>query len=105
MSRYKGVSRKSNVTREDLAEVEDCYRRIRLIITSLNGQSPAVLPLLAASATLKACWAELSGAQAATGWSFPDYAVRTPSGDDLPVPEQRPMKRIGVASDWDGSGA
>ncbi|WP_312599066.1 hypothetical protein [Brevundimonas sp.] len=99
MTRYKGASKKGNVTLQDLAEIEDCYRRVTRIITSLNMVSPAKLPLMACSATLKACWAELSGAQAATGWSFPDSCVDTPK-EERPQ-EFRPMKRIGVASDWE----
>lgn len=96
MSRYKGMSSKGNVTLEDLAEIEDCYRRIRRIISSLNIHSSATLPLMATSATLKACWTELSGKGMA--WSFPDTAVQTPSSDQPPV--QGAMKRIGVPGDW-----
>lgn len=99
MSRHKGESRKGNVTLEDLAEIEDCYRRIQNIGGSLNRESHAKLPLLAASATLKACWAELSG-KGAMAWSFPDWAIQTPASEKT-LPEQKPMKRMGVTSDWE----
>jgi len=36
----------------------------------VNYASDQQLPLMAASAILKACWAELSGAVAATAWAF-----------------------------------
>lgn len=58
----------------------------------------------AASATLKACWAELSGAVVVGGWSYPADMVpldgRSPnrSGDTKPT---GPMKRIGRPEDWE----
>lgn len=74
MSRYKGMSRRQTVTAADLAEIVDCHRRIQAIHARLNYASPQQLPLLAASATLKACWAELSGA-AGQVWGYPATAV------------------------------
>lgn len=74
MTRYKGVSRKGAIDQDDLIEIVDCYRRIQKIHASLNYQSPQQMPLLAASATLKACWAELSG-EASYAWDFPACSV------------------------------
>jgi len=71
MTRYKGASRKQAIDAADLKEIVDCYRRIQRIHAGLNYASEQQLPLMAASATLKACWAELSGAAAASAWSFP----------------------------------
>jgi len=95
MTRHKGVSTKSAVTVEDLAVVVDCYRRIQNIHAGMHYNSAQKMPLMAASATLKACWAELSGAQAATGWSYPDWAVKAPDLDKPPE-EKRYMKRFGL---------
>lgn len=47
------------------------------IHASLNRSSPQILPLMAASATLKACWAELSGAVMLGGWAYPENLVPT----------------------------
>lgn len=98
MTRYKGASSKGALTIEDLNEILDCYHRIQRIQGSLNMASNQKLPLLAASATLKACWAELSGAQAATGWSFPPWAM-TQMDPNKVVPEPQPMKRFGIDPD------
>lgn len=70
---HKGASTKLVVTADDLREIVDCYRRIQRIHGGLNHRSHQMLPLMAASATLKACWAELSGAGEA--WSYPSTAV------------------------------
>lgn len=61
MTRYKCVSSKKTIAREDLAELVDCMRRIQRIEGSLCYTAPQKLPLIAASVTVKACWAELSG--------------------------------------------
>lgn len=66
---HKGASKKAAITAGDLKELVDCYRRIQRIHAGLNYASPQILPLMAASATLKACWTELSGAAGA--WSYP----------------------------------
>ena len=57
----------------DLREVADCYRRVARIHASLNPVSDQIFLLMAASATLKACWAELSGA-GGMAWAFPGMA-------------------------------
>ncbi|MGO4409452.1 MULTISPECIES: hypothetical protein [unclassified Brevundimonas] len=75
MSRYKGRSTKSVVDANDLREVADCYRRILSIHAGLNPVSHHILPLMAASATLKACWAELSGASISAAWTYPTTAI------------------------------
>lgn len=72
---HKGSSRKQALTAADMAELVDCHRRLQKLHASLNYASPQRLPLLAASATVKAAWAELSGAVALGGWSYPDTAV------------------------------
>lgn len=71
MTRHKGVSRKQAVDADDLKEIVDCYFRIQRIHAGLNHMSPSIIPLMAASATLKACWAELSGAVVLGGWAYP----------------------------------
>lgn len=73
MTRHKGVSSKKTITREDLAELVDCMRRIQRIEGSLCYTAPQKLPLMAASVTVKACWAELSGD--AMAWSFPSDMI------------------------------
>ena len=95
MTRHKGSNSKGVVTVEDLAEIIDCYRRIQRIQSGLNIVSQQRLPLLAASATLKACWAELSGSSFA--WTYPE--VREPDLDKPPEPKTY-MKRLGVPGDW-----
>ena len=60
---------KQAVTAEDLKELVDCYFRVRRLHAGLHHASPQQAPLMAASATLKACWAELSGAGSAWGFS------------------------------------
>lgn len=74
MSRYKGQSKKGAVDAADLREVADCYRRVTRIHASLNPVCDQILPLMAASATLKACWAELSGA-GGMAWTYPGNGV------------------------------
>lgn len=69
---HKGASRKQALTAADLAELVDCYRRVQKLHMDLNYASPQKLPLLAASATIKAAWAELSGAVVLGTWSWPD---------------------------------
>lgn len=104
MTRHKCMSRKQAVDAEDLKEIVDCYFRIQRIHAGLNQSSPSIVPLMAASATLKACWAELSGAVVVGGWSYPGGMVsldgRSPnrSGDTKPI---GPMKRIGRSEDWE----
>lgn len=71
MTRHKGMSRKTAVDADDLREIVDCHLRIQRIHAGLNHASPQILPLMAASATLKACWAELSGAVVLGGWAYP----------------------------------
>ena len=74
MSRsHKGVSRKAVVTAEDLAELAEIHRRLRRMHAGLIPSSSHQLPLMAASATVKAVWAELSGAGWA--WTYPASAV------------------------------
>lgn len=72
---HKGASRKQALTAEDMAELVDCYRRLQKLHASLNYASPQQLPLMAASATVKAAWAELSGAVVLGGWCYPDGYV------------------------------
>lgn len=64
---HKGSSRKQALTAADMAELVNCHRRLQKLHASLNYASPQRLPLLAASATVKAAWAELSGAVALGG--------------------------------------
>ena len=75
MSRHKGMSSKAAIDADDLREIVDCHRRIQRIHAALNHASPQILPLMAASATLKACWAELSGAVMLGGWAYPENLV------------------------------
>lgn len=75
MSRYKGGSTKGALTVEDLAELVDIYRRLQAMHAGLNAVSTQRFPVMAAAATVKAAWAEVSGAE--QGWSFPaDYVVK-----------------------------
>ena len=75
MSRFKGSSQKAAVTAEDLKIIADCYRAIQRIAGGLNHASDQLYPLMATSATIKACWAELSGAIGGSAWSYPDTHV------------------------------
>lgn len=74
MSRYKGQSKKAAIDAADLRELADCYRRVTRIHASLNPVCDQIFPLMAASATLKACWAERSGA-GGMAWTFPGNGV------------------------------
>lgn len=74
---HKGASKKTAITEEDLKEIVDCYFRLQRIMGGLNHAAEQQLPLMAATATLKACWSELSGATAGVGWSFPSTHVST----------------------------
>ena len=76
MSGHKGISRKQALTVEDLAELVDIYRRLQRMHGTLNYGSHQQLPLLAASATVKAAWAEISGA----GWAWTYPATSVPLG-------------------------
>lgn len=73
MSQHKGASRKQALDTHDLAELAAIYRRLQQMHGTLNHASQQQLPLMAASATVKAAWAELSGAGWA--WSYPATAV------------------------------
>lgn len=84
MTRHKGMSRKQAIDADDLREIVDCHRRIQRIHAALNHASPQILPLMAASATLKACWAELSGAVILGGWAYPANLV--PADGRTPTP-------------------
>lgn len=92
MNRYKGQSKKGAIDADDLRELVDCYRRVTRIHASLNHASDQVLPLMAASATLKACWAELSGA-GGMAWTYPADAIPidglAPSADRSGTPRQQ----------------
>lgn len=92
MTRHKGMSRKQAIDADDLKEVADCYFRIQRIHSGLNQASPNIVPLMAASATLKACWAELSGAVVLGGWSYPADMVpldgRRPGADQSGAPKE-----------------
>jgi len=75
MSRYKGASTKGALTVEDLAELVDIYRRLQAMHSGLSPVSTQRFPVMAAAATVKAAWAEVSGAE--QGWSFPaQYVVK-----------------------------
>lgn len=93
MTRHKGMSRKQAITVDDLTEIIDCYRRIQAIHAGLNHESSQKLPLMAASATLKACWAELSGSS--DGWAYPDWGVKAPDPNKV-IPKTGPMYRFGL---------
>lgn len=73
MSGRKGFSRKQALTVEDLAELVEIHRRLQRMHGTLNHASVQQLPLMAASATVKAAWAELSGAGWA--WAYPSTAM------------------------------
>lgn len=75
MGRYKGMSSKGSLTVEDLVELIDIYRRLQAMHAGLNPVSTQRFPVMAAAATVKAAWAEVSGAE--QGWSFPaEYVVK-----------------------------
>ncbi|MNQ79383.1 hypothetical protein D3C85_943270 [compost metagenome] len=100
MSRYKGQSKKAAIDADDLREVADCYRRVSRIYASLNPVCDQILPLMAAAATLKACWAELSGA-GGFAWTYPGDGVPldglAPQADRSGKPRvQPPMYRFGL---------
>lgn len=100
MSRYKGLSKKGAIDAEDLRELADCYRRVMRIHASLNPACDHILPLMAVSATIKACWAELSGA-GGFAWSYPGSSIPmdglSPTADRSGKPREfRPMYRIGL---------
>ena len=92
MARHKGQATAMAVTAEDLAVIADCYRRIQRIHSNLNHASPQHMPLMAATATLRACWADLSGATVMAGWSYPDSGVTrnglAPRADRSGVPRE-----------------
>lgn len=69
MTRYKGMSSKQALDADDLAELDDIYRRLQRLHGQLNPVSCQRFPLMAAAATVKAAWTDLSG----TGfsWSYP----------------------------------
>lgn len=97
MSRHKGISRKQALTVEDLAELVEIHRRLQRMHSTLNHASVQQLPLMAASATVKAAWAELSGAGWA--WAYPSTAMPL---DGVPAEvrarerrEHRPMRPAG----------
>jgi len=100
MTRHKGEIRKQAVDAADLKEIVDCYRRIQRIHMGLNYASDQQLPLMAASATLKACWAELSGAVAAAAWSFP--ATHVPFDGLAPQVDRsgKPREDIDMRRAW-----
>ena len=93
MSRHKGASSKGAVDAEDLKEIVDCYFKLRRIMASLNYASPQQYPLMATVTTLKACWADLSGAQVAAGWSYPAEFVTqdglSPTADRSGKPREK----------------
>lgn len=97
MSGHKGISRKQALTVEDLAELADIHRRLQRMHSTLNHASFQQMPLMAASATVKAAWAELSGAGWA--WSYPATAVPldgVPAGATAHDQHaRRPMRPIG----------
>ena len=101
MSGHKGISTKQALTTQDLAELVDIYRRLQRMHGTLNYGSHQQLPLLAASATVKAAWAEISGAGWA--WSYPATAVPLdgiPTGSDARERrEQRPIRPVGPLAD------
>lgn len=97
---HKGASKKTAITAADLQEIVDCYFRIQRIMGGLNHVSEQKLPLMAATATLKACWSELSGATAGVGWSFPATYV---TADGLAPQAKRsaePQEEIDMRRTW-----
>ncbi len=69
MKRYKGMSSKQVLDANDLAELDDIYRRLQRLHGQLNPVSCQRFPLMAASATVKAAWTDLSGT--GSSWSYP----------------------------------
>lgn len=69
MTRYKGMASKQALDANDLAELDDIYRRLQRLHGQLNPVSSQRLPLMAASATVKAAWTDLSGT--GSSWSYP----------------------------------
>jgi hypothetical protein len=108
MSRYKGASKKNAIDAADLRELADCYRRVSRIHASLNPVCDQILPLMAASATIKACWSELSGA-GGLAWTYPGDGVpmdglspRTDRSDGAREPV--PMRRLDLDQGSDQEG-
>jgi len=73
MKRYKGISSKQVLDATDLAELDDIYRRLQRLHGQLNPVSSQRFPLMAASATVKAAWTDLSGTS--FSWSYPHEAM------------------------------
>lgn len=69
MTRYKGMASKQALDANDLVELDHIYRRLQRLHGQLNPVSPQRLPLMAASATVKAAWTDLSGT--GSSWSYP----------------------------------
>lgn len=69
MKRYKGMSSKQVLNANDLAELDDIYRRLQRLHGQLNPVSSQRFPLMAAAATVKAAWTDLSGT--GSSWSYP----------------------------------
>ncbi|HEY4585735.1 MAG TPA: hypothetical protein VIG84_05030 [Brevundimonas sp.] len=69
MTRYKGMSSKQVLDAHDLAELDDIYRPLHRLHGQLNPVSCQRFPLMAASATVKAAWTDLSGT--GSSWSYP----------------------------------
>lgn len=63
MGRYKGMWSKGSLTVEDPAELADIYRRLQAMHAGFNPVSTQRFPVMAAAATVKAAWAEVSGAE------------------------------------------
>ena len=69
MTRYKGMSSKQVLNANDLAELDDIYRRLQRLHGQLNPVSSQRFALMAAAATVKAAWTDLSGT--GSSWSYP----------------------------------
>ena len=98
MTRHQGMSKKGAVDAADLKEIVDCYFTLRRIMASLNHASPQQYPLMATVTTLKACWADLSGAQVAAGWSYPAEFV--PSDGLAPNADRSGKPREKTYIEW-----
>lgn len=59
---------KTALTVQDAKILADCYRTVQRLHMGLHYASPQQYPLMAASATLKAAWAEIAGE--ASAWSY-----------------------------------
>lgn len=97
MSRHKGMSSKGQLTTEDLAELADIHARLMRMMASLNIHATATFPLMAAAATVKAAWAEVSG----IGWAWSVPVAGLPKGGPIsqePV-KRNPMRPIGELED------